>query len=341
MKRMPWVALALAACSERPIDPGGAGALGAPSAGVAPVGVGPTTGPASSVVDVSCLDAGTCYASWSLQSSTPVSGAFEVNFVGALGTRLFLASASNNGRPQYFKSFDTATGTFRDESLDRNPFCACGYEGALLAAAGRLFYFGSDARSYRPGDGWKDVAQPSVTQTGEPAAAVLDDQIYFVGGRGLYDRAARYDATSGAWETKNVANAPTPLLSACAGAVGGKLYVFGGERIDNSQDARAVTVYDAAANRWSQLPVAADFTGYCNLQTAPTWQGRLVYADGSDTDGGNTLGLFNPTTGEWSKLPVPPGLSPFAPAVTEGGDLYLIGLGKAASTANIYKVALK
>jgi hypothetical protein len=273
-------------------------------------------------------------------TATPV--AFELNFVAALGARLYFASASNNNRgtPQYIKSFDTVDGRFRDEPVANNDLCACGLEGKLLGASGRLHYFGGSARSWAPGEtAWRDLDYPEPAQLGTLTMAASGSRIFALGGRETLQAVVAFDVGSGRWQLDGLSAVPERIYSSCVGAVDGKIYVFGGSGVFATADPHLVQVYDLRNNAWSELPRALS-SGYCWGQTAPTWHGQLVVLDDR---GGITT--FDPRTPRWSKsfaLPMTERDNAAVAVVPDDGHLYLVATDSyVGDHATIWKLSLE
>jgi N-acetylneuraminic acid mutarotase len=115
----------------------------------------------------------------------------------------------------------------------------------------------------------------------DTTAVALNNKLYFVGGKPYSagfatDRLLEYDPAAGTWTAK--ASLPVPIARAGATALGGKLYVVGGQTgVDTVEN--ATQVYDAATNTWStvaDLPTARFGLGVASLAGA-------IYALGGNT----------------------------------------------------------
>jgi hypothetical protein len=221
---------------------------------------------------------GSCKPRWSLVGKVATVEQPYPGYSAGAGNYIYFANPNNSGGgAQYFKSFNVATSAFADENKTNNPLCACGYGGTL-------------------------VGQP------------LDGRIYYAGGRGALASVQAYDTTAGAWITTGIADAPMGFDSACAGAAGGVVYVFGGR-------ARlSMLAYTESTNKWSA--VTATPPANCNAVNLPTWRGKLAMADGSG------LEVFNPSTQLWdAPVPLPSlaGAYSWSAVVTgTGTDLYVL-----------------
>jgi hypothetical protein len=328
------VVIALVACNDRPLGPGGGAS--------APDGTQfPSVGPAASSVpaagpDPACLDDGTCHAAWQSAITTVVPSEFEDNFVAALGRRIYYASASNNSEraPQYLKSWDVDDGRVREEPLQGNPLVAAGYTGSLIGARGQLWYFADKGWSLRPGDdAWR--SEPAFPD-GELTFAVDGGRIFAVGGRKTLAAFAAFDADAKTWTTGMPAP-PLRLYRACAAAIDGRLYVFGGDSDLGAGDPMVMKVFDEAAGQWSVLGDDARFSGVCYGVEATAWRGRIVALET------RALRLFDPRAGKWGATISTPltddgTLVPVAP---DDGNLYLASTRSQGTSVTIWKLALK
>jgi hypothetical protein len=326
------VTFAFAACSDRALD-------------VSQVSSNDPSGPVKqTTVDggvprddhPACEDVDHCKPVWRQAGTVAVNHYFEPIFVAGLGRRIYFASASNNdaSAPQYFKSYDTGDGMFRDEELKDNALDDGGYQGSLLGAAGGLYYLGRDGHRYDPAARrWTTVDVPDAAQRGESSVAVAGDVIYLVGGRGFTSSLMTYDARQNRWTTSGFSDAPKPVSDACAGIVDGKLYLLGGT------SHLYPLVYDIATDAWSDLPQTADLDYDCYYRNMVVWRGRLaVVVDGRE------LSLFNPKDATW-KTPIPlDGKADYnyvAVAVVDPGDLYVVAFRAADSTVVISQLTLQ
>lgn len=102
---------------------------------------------------------------------------------------------------------------------------------------------------------WDSLA-PLPEARGFCATAVVDNQIYVIGGFNDVTKEAiasmiRYDPITQSWET--MADLPVPLARASAGVLDGKIYVTGGHRFDSGSELhRWVYQYDPQTNLWTR-----------------------------------------------------------------------------------------
>ena len=112
----------------------------------------------------------------------------------------------------------------------------------------------------------------------DTTAVALNNKLYFVGGKPYSasfatDRLLEYDPATGSWTAK--ASLPVPIARAGATALGGKLYVVGGQTGVSTVE-NATQVYDPATNTWTLLadvPTARFSAGVASL-------GGAIYAVG-------------------------------------------------------------
>lgn len=161
------------------------------------------------------------------------------------------------------------------------------------------------------------------------AWAVLDDELYVIGGRDarreVVDQVVRYDATADRW-----AEAPSlrePRYGAAAVALSGRIYVIGGRDEENVLE--TVEVYDPVEARWTSGPELEDPR---EGHAAVVLGGRIYVLGGVDEDGepAATIEVFDPAVGEWESLEdEQPGNGPGAVigfgAVVVGDALYTFG----------------
>lgn len=123
----------------------------------------------------------------------------------------------------------------------------------------------SDANeAYDPATNTWTRRSPAPTPRNHAAAGVVNGKIYFLGGRlgaGFITRASNtditevYDPATDQWGPL-LAPMPTARSAVAWGTYKGLIYVAGGEVRNATMSAtyRTVEAYDAAANRWIQLP---------------------------------------------------------------------------------------
>ena len=175
--------------------------------------------------------------------------------------------------------------------------------------------------------------------------AACPPEVYVLGGeswepgkkRVLLSDAERFNPLSGQWEA--IAPMPRPRVDCAAAECGGRLYVLGGENIDDGV-LDSVDYFDPASGRWEAAPsmLAARFGG------AAAASRGVLYALGGRGPGNSLLRASRPSmteglpyrtldsvermdlsTGEWEALPPMPAKREYFGAVARGGRLYAIG----------------
>lgn len=133
----------------------------------------------------------------------------------------------------------------------------------------------------------------------QPATAVLENEIYMVGGgptSSTYTADVQiYNPTANTWSTGTAF--PTALSGAAAATVNGELYVFGGG--GSSGVTNAVWAYSPTTKTWS--PKAAMPTA--RNGAVAVVEKNIVYVIGGNTGGGgnfiSTVESYNPATNTW------------------------------------------
>jgi N-acetylneuraminic acid mutarotase len=131
------------------------------------------------------------------------------------------------------------------------------------------------------------------------ASAALNGKLYVIGGRpgpdaGNLRVVERYNPASRRWRT--LAPLDVATSGAAAAAVGGKVVVFGGERLDGSGETIPATeAYDPGSGTWT--PLADMLTPRHGLGAAS--YGSRVFA----LEGGPMAGLHFSTANEYLRVP--------------------------------------
>eukprot|EP00933_Yihiella_yeosuensis_P036414 TRINITY_DN30167_c0_g1_i1.p1 TRINITY_DN30167_c0_g1~~TRINITY_DN30167_c0_g1_i1.p1 ORF type:complete len:389 (-),score=83.77 TRINITY_DN30167_c0_g1_i1:218-1216(-) len=190
---------------------------------------------------------------------------------------------------------------------------------AATSLNGDLFVFGAadvdkvkdqalSAECFRPSSGRWESLPPLLECRERPAAASLGGWLYVCGGiedatqpftlLSSVERISAWDDTIGSWE------AAPPMLEArdspAAAAVGGHLYVCGGDNI-GFQPLQTVERYDPKLHRWEALPSMAERRSGA---AAAACGGCIYVCGGSDgTQQLSSAERFDPETGVWERLP--------------------------------------
>lgn len=155
------------------------------------------------------------------------------------------------------------------------------------------------------------------------ALASYDRALYVIGGtRGgsISGALARYNLGDNTWTT--LGDKPTPVAAACAVAIGGRLYVAGGERADGTPVA-TFEMYDTRTQRWEKLP---DLQAARSRYACATVEGKLYVLGGWDGKNYNSdVFAFDPTSNTWTTLSPLPTPRRNASAAVVDGTIYVVG----------------
>jgi hypothetical protein len=272
------------------------------------------------MADQSCDGTSTCKARWSLVGKVTTSESANYYFTTGVGNYIYFANANNSGGGQFFKSFNVTTAAFADENKTANPLCDCGYEGTLVGQPlnNRVYYAANtgDDKYYIAGAATWTTLAGTYAARGESATAVLGQRVYWVGGRGGLMTVQAYNTATDTWIISGIKDAPAGVDSACAGAYGGVVYVFGGR--SNSP----MTAYTESSNTWATLATTAPVG--CYYRNLPVWRNKLVMPDPAN---GTQFITFNPSLQSWDPgVPLPSVGGNWATVVAgTAGDLYAVG----------------
>jgi hypothetical protein len=172
------------------------------------------------------------------------------------------------------------------------------------------------------------------------AAAVVGRGIYVIGGRnapsgpcsqapgGELATVERFDIPTGTWST--VASLPTARSDLAAAAHGGKIYVFGGCRVEEDFSITFlddVDVYNPRTDAWSTTP--ADMPTSRAAMYGVGQKGGRIYVIGGWAGGGplGTNELYKVSADSWSSAA--PMLTARAEmgVASRGGRIYTVGGG--------------
>ena len=146
---------------------------------------------------------------------------------------------------------------------------------------------------------WSSGA-PMPTSAAGSAAAVLNGQIYVLGGNygsQIISETQIYNPLTDTWSIGTAL--PTPISGASAAVVGGALYVFGGTS-DSATPSSAVWKYNATMKKWiakANMPTA-------RWSTAAVVENKIVYVIGGAANQGaflSTVESYNPATNTWTE----------------------------------------
>jgi N-acetylneuraminic acid mutarotase len=180
-------------------------------------------------------------------------------------------------------------------------------------------------------DRWT-MAAPLPQGLNHPAAAVVGERLYVLGGddgRGAVATNYEYDPRSNSWAVR--APMPTARSAPMAAVIGGRIYVAGG-----SPDSvgRTLEAYDPATDAWASLPPMP--TGR-NHVAGGAIGGQLYVVGGRPPLTLSVLEVFDPATNTWStRAPMPTGRSGHAAAVLRGCLYVFGGEGNASATNGVF-----
>lgn len=202
---------------------------------------------------------------------------------------------------------------------------------APVATAGRIYVIhGGQNRlsEYDPArDSWVTFPAPVPTQRYHHATAALDGKIYAIAGsvhgepREWVSAVEEFDPATGAWRSR--APLPGPRRNAGAVALGGRLYVVGGEGADTS--AMPIASYDPSSDTWTQQRAA---TRVRQCWGAQVIDGRIYVLGntGREEPPAPVLDEYDPVTDTVvARAPLPRPRLAFATAVADGRLLVLGG----------------
>ena len=133
------------------------------------------------------------------------------------------------------------------------------------------------------------------------------------------------DVQSATWAAK--APLPTSTIFALSAAIGGRVYVVGGDKDGSNNGSSTLLTYDPATNAWAELPQLP--TGRIGSGS----EGAIAVLDGVMyvlQDSSRGLAAFDPALGAWSLRAQLPAAAGGAVLAATGGKLYAFGAGNVA-----------
>ncbi len=180
-------------------------------------------------------------------------------------------------------------------------------------------------------DRWS-MAAPMPQGRNHPAAAVVGDRFYVLGGddgRGSVATNYEYDPRSNSWAVR--APMPTARSAPMAAVIAGRIYVAGG-----SPDSvgRTLEAYDPATDAWTSLPPMPTPR---NHLAGGAIGGRLYVVGGRPPLTLAVVEVFDPATGAWTtRAPMPTGRSGHAAAVVRGCLYVFGGEGNPSTSSGVF-----
>lgn len=238
---------------------------------------------------------------------TEVVGAALGNQIFVIGGFLVVDAAPvPTARVDVYDAERDAWSTVPDYPLHIHHSVAVPYQGSLYVLGGLTtaafqptqlaFRFDAGTRQ------WLPIA-PLPVPRGAHVAALVEDKIYVAAGRGLQGHLTQvdaYDPRTDRWETLPRA-IPTVRDHTSAAAVGGKLYVLGGDVAGHGENTDAAEAFDPATGQWSKIPPVPTLRGSL---VAVSWRGQAVVLGGQNAEKTfDAVEAYDPIGGLWSRLP--------------------------------------
>ena len=160
-----------------------------------------------------------------------------------------------------------------------------------------------------------------------PAASVVDDKIYIIGGTSgpdVFDNVEVYDPSTDSWESKSPL--PDTRWGHSSDTVGGKIYVMGGCLTIAGDATNTIEVYDPSLDEWESggnMPTGRIGFGSCVVN------GKIYVMGGRDAEPGgeylNSVHVYDPATDTWESLSPMPAAIGYFTASAYGDYIYAIG----------------
>lgn len=199
--------------------------------------------------------------------------------------------------------------------------------GELVEAWNPRVSAGPPGASFPEFDGWSmGLAMPLARS--EHAIAEMDGRIWVLGGyppgRLPSNLVQVYDPAANRWTLGP--SLPQPIHHTHAAAVGGKLYVIGGEIDGGSTGKSPVFV----AQTWVHDPAVGGWVQRAPMPTPRSGGGKAVidgkiYVAGGRPPGGSAFEVYDPATDTWEKLPDLPTQRNHLAMTALNGKIYVAG----------------
>lgn len=186
------------------------------------------------------------------QLSLPI-GSYDAGNYGIysvlVGNSIYLGSASNSGKPQFFVRYTISSNSFSSALALSSNVCACGYSSHLVGDGTNIFYVANDATKYTASaNSWATITYPTMARdnNGEAGVGYANGNIYFVGGRTASNLFKYYNISQDKWFT-----APNYLYATNRNQLANykdRLYVLGGDGA-----LRKMAYFSTTSNTWTAL----------------------------------------------------------------------------------------
>jgi N-acetylneuraminic acid mutarotase len=257
--------------------------------------------------------------------------------VAVIGNKIIVANGHDGADTATTRIYDISHDTWSygsDAPGASSEGVGVSHGGLFYQIGGRGFGPRNDIWSYDlESDQWNATLTPMLVERTAPAAAVVGNAIYVIGGR-MYTggpcsgrplaSVERYDIDTDTWTT--VASLPFARSDAAAAAIGGKIYLFGGcdEYYNFLTD---VDVYDPVTDSWSSAPSDMPFPGRAAMYAIST-KGNEIFVIGGWDGIGFGLDLnqsYKVSKDSWTTHTPMPTPRAEAGAVGHGGRIYIVG----------------
>jgi N-acetylneuraminic acid mutarotase len=176
---------------------------------------------------------------------------------------------------------------------------------------------------------------PMPTPRTEVTAAVLDDDIYVIGGFDELGQATDivevYNIENNTW-SKTAAPLPEPLHHTAAASYDGKIYVVGGFTVTYSPTNR-LFIYDPIQNNWQEGTPMPTARGALNVNLV---NGTLYAIGGRADRPSNSNEAYDPSSDTWTSKALMPTARDHAGSAVADGKIFVIGGRITGSQENLY-----